>query len=260
MSDTFRHFGLGIERFGPGAIAVRETPAMLGETNVQSLIRDLADEIADNDTIETLQARLDRIAATMACHGSVRCRPAIAARGDERAAQADGGDARLRHLQSWPADLYRAQAQRHRAAVRQALGQDAETRLKPISLIRAPCNLGLRPLRTGHEPGTWRAPQALSDAGLVDAIGPAAIVDLARPAYRAEAEPGTLLRNGHTLRRFNLELADHVEQAAGARPVSAGGRRRLRGAARRARRAAAVRSAVARPCRRTQRFPPSGKL
>jgi DNA mismatch repair protein MutL len=71
-AETFRRFGLGIERFGPGAIAVRETPAMLGETNVQSLIRDLADEIADNDTIDTLQARLDRIAATMACHGSVR--------------------------------------------------------------------------------------------------------------------------------------------------------------------------------------------
>ena len=72
MRRRWRRFGLGIERFGPGAIAVRETPAMLGETNVQSLIRDLADEIADNDTAETLQARLDRIAATMACHGSVR--------------------------------------------------------------------------------------------------------------------------------------------------------------------------------------------
>ena len=97
--------------------------------------------------------------------------------------------------------------------------------MKPISLIRAPCNLGLRPLRPGHEPGTWRAPQALSDAGLVDAIGPAAIVDLARPAYSAEAEPGTLLRNGHTLRRFNLELADHVEQAAaqGQFPLVVGG-------------------------------------
>ena len=79
--------------------------------------------------------------------------------------------------------------------------------MKPIALIRAPCNLGLRPLRPGHEPGTWRAPQALSNAGLVDAVGPAAIVDLARPAYRADPEPGTLLRNGHTLRRFNLELA-----------------------------------------------------
>jgi DNA mismatch repair protein MutL len=71
-SDTLARFGLGLERFGPGAVAVRETPSMLGETNVQQLVRDLADEIADNDTVETLKERLDRIAATMACHGSVR--------------------------------------------------------------------------------------------------------------------------------------------------------------------------------------------
>lgn len=71
-SETLACFGLGIERFGPGAVAVRETPSMLGETNVQQLVRDLADEIADNDTVETLKGRLDMIAATMACHGSVR--------------------------------------------------------------------------------------------------------------------------------------------------------------------------------------------
>ncbi|UVK37492.1 DNA mismatch repair endonuclease MutL [Mesorhizobium sp. AR10] len=71
-SETLARFGLGIERFGPGAVAVRETPSMLGETNVQQLVRDLADEIADNDTVDTLKGRLDRIAATMACHGSVR--------------------------------------------------------------------------------------------------------------------------------------------------------------------------------------------
>jgi DNA mismatch repair protein MutL len=70
--ETLARFGLGVERFGPGAIAVRETPAMLGETDVQSLIRDLADEIADSDTADTLKERLDAIAATMACHGSVR--------------------------------------------------------------------------------------------------------------------------------------------------------------------------------------------
>jgi DNA mismatch repair protein MutL len=64
--------GLGLERFGPGAIAVRETPAMLGETDVHGLVRDLADEIAENDTAETLRARLNKVAATMACHGSVR--------------------------------------------------------------------------------------------------------------------------------------------------------------------------------------------
>jgi DNA mismatch repair protein MutL len=45
---------------------------MLGEVDVQQLVRDLADEIADHDTTETLTERLHHIAATMACHGSVR--------------------------------------------------------------------------------------------------------------------------------------------------------------------------------------------
>lgn len=72
QSETLSRFGLSVERFGPGAVAVRETPAMLGEMDVQQLVRDLADEIADNDTVETLTARLHHIAATMACHGSVR--------------------------------------------------------------------------------------------------------------------------------------------------------------------------------------------
>lgn len=71
-AETLRLFGLGIERFGPGAVCVRETPAMLGETDVARLVRDLADEIAESDTAETLRRRLDAIAATMACHGSVR--------------------------------------------------------------------------------------------------------------------------------------------------------------------------------------------
>jgi DNA mismatch repair protein MutL len=71
-SETLARFGLGIERFGLGAVAVRETPAMLGEVDTQQLVRDLADEIADNDTTDTLKERLHHIAATMACHGSVR--------------------------------------------------------------------------------------------------------------------------------------------------------------------------------------------
>ncbi|MHB2266153.1 DNA mismatch repair endonuclease MutL [Aliihoeflea sp. PC F10.4] len=71
-AQTLARFGLTVERFGPGAVCVRETPAMLGEMDVQQLVRDLADEIADHDTVETLTARLHHIAATMACHGSVR--------------------------------------------------------------------------------------------------------------------------------------------------------------------------------------------
>tara|TARA_R110002020_G_scaffold96186_12_gene230567 strand:+ start:6923 stop:8764 length:1842 start_codon:yes stop_codon:yes gene_type:complete len=65
-------FGLVLERFGPGAIAVRETPSMLGETDVTGLVRDLADEIAEWDSAAGLTDRLEAVASTMACHGSVR--------------------------------------------------------------------------------------------------------------------------------------------------------------------------------------------
>ncbi len=71
-ADTLRRFGLSLERFGPGAVAVRETPALLGQTDVPGLVRDLADEIAEHDTATGLKDRLDAIASTMACHGSVR--------------------------------------------------------------------------------------------------------------------------------------------------------------------------------------------
>ena len=64
--------GLAIERFGPGAVAVRETPAMLGEVDATSLVRDLADEIAEWNTAGGLRSKLEYVAATMACHGSVR--------------------------------------------------------------------------------------------------------------------------------------------------------------------------------------------
>lgn len=71
-APTLEQLGLAVERFGPGAIAVRETPAMLGEMDVTGLIKDLADEIAEWDTADRLSARLEHVAATMACHGSVR--------------------------------------------------------------------------------------------------------------------------------------------------------------------------------------------
>ncbi|CDO46302.1 DNA mismatch repair protein MutL [Bartonella henselae] len=70
--DALQKFGLGIEAFGPGAIVVRETPSLLGEINVEALIKDLADEAAEYDTTDNLKTMLDYVAATMACHGSIR--------------------------------------------------------------------------------------------------------------------------------------------------------------------------------------------
>ena len=64
--------GLEIERFGPTAMLVRATPAPLGKTDVPGLLRDLAAELAEIGTALTLRDRLDHVAATIACHGSVR--------------------------------------------------------------------------------------------------------------------------------------------------------------------------------------------
>ncbi|ETR78540.1 DNA mismatch repair protein MutL [Afipia sp. P52-10] len=65
-------FGLAIESFGPGAVAVRETPALLGRTDVKALLRDLGEHMAEWDESLPLERRLMHVAATMACHGSVR--------------------------------------------------------------------------------------------------------------------------------------------------------------------------------------------
>ncbi len=65
-------FGLVLESFGPGAIAVRETPAMLGKVNAGGLVRDLADDLAAHDSALSLKERIDEVLSTMACHGSVR--------------------------------------------------------------------------------------------------------------------------------------------------------------------------------------------
>lgn len=65
-------FGLELERFGPSAMLVRATPAMLGNGDAEGLVRDLADDLAEADEAFSLRERLNHVAATMACHGSVR--------------------------------------------------------------------------------------------------------------------------------------------------------------------------------------------
>jgi DNA mismatch repair protein MutL len=64
--------GLVIEAFGPGAVIIREVPALLGETDGAGLVRDLADELAEFGEALALKERLETICGTLACHGSVR--------------------------------------------------------------------------------------------------------------------------------------------------------------------------------------------
>ena len=82
-----------------------------------------------------------------------------------------------------------------------------------MELIAAPSNLGLRPPSPGHEPGAWRAPQAMLAAGLGTRLAPERLVELDRPPYDFEAQSGTRIRNGLTIREHGLMLADAVESA-----------------------------------------------
>lgn len=71
-AEELAEFGLELERFGPRAMLVRATPAVLGQGDVVGLVTDLADEIRAHDAALSLKERIDHVAATMACHGSVR--------------------------------------------------------------------------------------------------------------------------------------------------------------------------------------------
>jgi len=65
-------FGLILEKFGPGAVVVREVPALLPGLDIAALVRDLADELAEWGAALSLKERVENVCGTLACHTSVR--------------------------------------------------------------------------------------------------------------------------------------------------------------------------------------------
>lgn len=92
-SAELAELGLVLESFGQGAVAVRETPALLGVTDISSLVKDIAAEIRDDGATQALKDRLEAIASRMACHGSVR---------SGRRLTADEMNALLREMEATP--------------------------------------------------------------------------------------------------------------------------------------------------------------
>jgi DNA mismatch repair protein MutL len=92
-AEDLARFGLVIEPFGPGTIAVRETPAILGEINAEAMLRDVLDELADLGDSQTLQARVEAVLSRVACHGSIR---------SGRQMRADEMNALLREMEATP--------------------------------------------------------------------------------------------------------------------------------------------------------------
>lgn len=93
LADDLARLGLVIEPFGAAAIAVRETPAILGNVNAKGMILDILDELADLGDSLTVQARLEAVLSSVACHGSIR---------SGRRMQADEMNALLREMEATP--------------------------------------------------------------------------------------------------------------------------------------------------------------
>ena len=71
-AEALGELGLTVEPFGAGSVCVREIPALLGQPDVEALLRDIADELADLGTSQALEARINALLSRIACHGSVR--------------------------------------------------------------------------------------------------------------------------------------------------------------------------------------------
>ncbi|WP_085806416.1 DNA mismatch repair endonuclease MutL [Roseovarius albus] len=93
LAEDLAKLGLVIEPFGPGTIAVRETPAILGNCNAKAMILDVIDELHDQGDSLTVQARIEAILSRVACHGSIR---------SGRRMQADEMNALLREMEATP--------------------------------------------------------------------------------------------------------------------------------------------------------------
>ena len=93
MADDLARLGLVIEPFGHGTVAIRETPAILGQCDARAMIRDILDELADQGDSQSVQTRIEAILSRVACHGSIR---------SGRRMQADEMNALLREMEATP--------------------------------------------------------------------------------------------------------------------------------------------------------------
>ncbi|MFY0693341.1 MAG: DNA mismatch repair endonuclease MutL [Paracoccaceae bacterium] len=93
QAGAFARLGLVIEPFGPGTVAVRETPAILGEVDAGAMLRDILDELDDIGQSQTVADRIEAVLSRVACHGSIR---------SGRRMQADEMNALLREMEATP--------------------------------------------------------------------------------------------------------------------------------------------------------------
>ncbi|WP_346842617.1 DNA mismatch repair endonuclease MutL [Metapseudomonas otitidis] len=68
----FQRLGFELQRLGPESLAIRQTPALLKQAEASQLVRDVLSDLLEYGTSDRIQAHLNELLATMACHGAVR--------------------------------------------------------------------------------------------------------------------------------------------------------------------------------------------
>ena len=117
-ADELAAMGLEVERFGPGTMLVRAVPAALGKTDPAALLADLAGEIAELGGPLGLRDKLDHVAATIACHGSVRAGRVLSVAEMNALLREMEVTPALRPVQPRAADMGEARPRRDRKIVR----------------------------------------------------------------------------------------------------------------------------------------------
>jgi DNA mismatch repair protein MutL len=68
----FRELGFEVDRQGPEQVVVRQVPALLHDTDIESLVRDVLADLLEHGSSQRVEETVNGLLSTMACHGSIR--------------------------------------------------------------------------------------------------------------------------------------------------------------------------------------------
>jgi len=74
----FQRLGFELQRLGPESLAIRQIPALLKQAEANRLVHDVLADLMEYGTSDRIQAHLNELLGTMACHGAIRANRRLA--------------------------------------------------------------------------------------------------------------------------------------------------------------------------------------
>lgn len=75
---TFQQLGFELQRLGPESLAIRQIPALLKQAEANRLVHDVLADLMEYGTSDRIQAHMNELLGTMACHGAIRANRRLA--------------------------------------------------------------------------------------------------------------------------------------------------------------------------------------